>query len=50
MREFSLKAGEQWDSKLLASSQIMMKYVPDGITVNGHPKANGVFDTINASM
>jgi len=50
MREYSLKAGREWDERLLISSQAMRKYLPDGITVNGHPKANGVFDTVNASM
>ena len=50
MNEYSIKAANEWDERLLASSQAMRKYLPDGITVNGHPKANGVFDTVNSSL
>ena len=49
-QEYSIKAGEIWDPKLKLSTQALMKWIPDGVRVNGRPKANGVLDTINASM
>jgi hypothetical protein len=49
-QEYSVKAATEWDSKLKASTQGLKKWIPDGVTVNGHPKANGVLDTINSSL
>ena len=47
---YSVKAGEQWDENLKDLSQGLKKWIPEGITVNGHPKATGVLDTINSSL
>ena len=45
-----MKAAVEWDPKLKISSQVLEKWIPDGISVNGRPKANGVLDTINSSL
>lgn len=47
---YSVRAAEEWDPKLQAVSEALRKWVPDGITVNGRPKANGLLDTINSSL
>lgn len=48
--EYSVKAAVEWDPKLKISSQILSKWIPDGITVNGRPKATGIFDTITSCI
>ena len=48
--EYSIKASEEWDPKLKISSQEVKKWIPDGIKVNGLPKAIGIFDTINSCL
>jgi hypothetical protein len=48
--EYSVKASEEWDLKLKISSQGVKKWIPDGIKVNGPPKAIGIFDTINSCL
>jgi len=48
--DYSVKAGEEWDPKLQISSQVVKKWIPDGIKVNGRPKATGVLDTINSCL
>ena len=50
MAEYSKKAAAEWDERLQLSSQHLRNWLPDGITVNGRPKANGLFDTILASL
>jgi hypothetical protein len=47
---YAVKAGEEWDPKLKISSQGVKKWIPDGIKVNGHPKAIGVLDIINSCL
>ena len=48
--EYSVKASVEWDPKLRISGEILEKWIPDGVKVNGRPKATGLLDTINASM
>jgi len=48
--EYSVKAAARWDPKLRISGEILEKWIPDGVRVNGRPKAIGLLDTINASM
>lgn len=48
--DYSVKAAEEWDPKLKVSSQVLQKWIPDGISVNGRPKATGILDTINSSL
>ena len=48
--EYSVKASEEWDPKLKISSQGVQKWIPDGIKVNGRPKATGVLATINSCL
>jgi hypothetical protein len=50
LEEYSVKAGNEWDAKLKESSGVLSKWIPNGITVNGRPKANGILDTINSSL
>ena len=45
-----MKAAMEWDPRLRISGEILEKWIPDGVKVNGRPKANGLLDTINASM
>jgi hypothetical protein len=45
-----MKAGDEWDSKLRVVSSALEKWIPNGITVTGHPKASTILDTINASL
>jgi hypothetical protein len=47
---YSVKAATEWDPKLKISSAAVKMWIPDGITVNGRPKALGILDTINSSM
>jgi hypothetical protein len=47
---YSVKAAQKWDPKLKISSSILSQWIPDGITVNGRPKATGILDTINACI
>jgi hypothetical protein len=48
--DYSVKAAKEWDPKLKISSQVLQKWIPDGISVNGRPKATGILDTINSSL
>jgi hypothetical protein len=48
--EYSIKAAAEWDPKLVNASNTLRKFIPDGVTVNGRPKANGILDTINSSL
>ena len=45
-----MKAATEWDPRLRISGEILEKWIPDGVKVNGRPKATGLLDTINASM
>lgn len=47
---YSVNAGREWDPKLKESSQALKRWIPDGVTVNGRPKATGLLDTITASL
>jgi hypothetical protein len=47
---YSVKAAQEWDPKLKISSSILSPWIPDGITVNGRPKATGILDTINSCI